>query len=184
MYRMATTRFTDDTWRENCEFRRIHAPAASVCIYASPAALYLVPRRARVFVVEMNNSQDRIEGIGLIHNYPIAQKYRVYSNEDYNRYTFLGKHRLDRTDIQNRQLLEKLEQFCFKGKGHHKRRRGITCVPPQTWKDWCTENWTLNNKEEDDDILLVPSIVDMILLEFCRQFQWSPFPSHWYGPSP
>jgi len=132
-----------------------------------------VQKRARVYVIEMNNSRNEILGIGLVRNCPIAQKYRVYSNEDYNRYVFLGKYRLDRSQITDTTLLKKLESFCFHGKGHQKRLRGITRISPQKWLNWGQENWCMVGGGLDKDVGHVPNIVYMIDRMFCAHFQWS-----------
>lgn len=116
-------------------------------------------------------------GIGLVRNHVIAQKYRVYSNEDYNRYVFLGKYRLDRSDISDTTLLERLESFCFHGKSHHKRLRGITQILPQRWLEWGEENWHMIGKEED--VVHVPHIVYMIDCLFCQHFQLCKSEIHW-----
>lgn len=168
---LATTRFTDATWQENCDFRKSSPCKSLGCIYATPFLMDArVEKRSRVYVIEMNNSQNQILGIGLVRNCPIAQKYRVYSNEDYNRYVFLGKYRLDRSQITDETLLKKLEAFCFHGKGHQKRLRGITRISSQKWLEWGQENWCMVGI--DEDVGHVPNIVYMIDQMFVNQFQW------------
>ena len=51
------------------------------CIYGSPSILSLqCPIDSLLFVVEMNNSSNQIEGIGLIRNKPDHDKYyKMYS---------------------------------------------------------------------------------------------------------
>lgn len=172
---LATTRFTDATWQENCEFRK--SRKALGCIYATPFLLNAkIAKRSRVYVIEMNNSQNQILGIGLVRNCPITQKYRVYSNEDYNRHAFLGKYRLDRSQITDDTLLKKLETFCFYGKGHQKQLRGITQISPQKWLEWGQENWCMVGL--DKDVGHVPNIVYMIDGMFCAQFSVCPMVHH------
>lgn len=164
---LCTTRFTDETWEENCNYRKKYKSVG--CIYATPFLLDVrVPKRSRVYVIEMNNSENRIMGIGLVRNYAIAQKYRVYSNEDYNRYVFLGKYRLDRSQITDTRLLERLEQFCFHGKGHQKRLRGITRICSQKWLEWGKENWCM---QVEKNKVYVPHILMMIDGLFRKEFQ-------------
>jgi hypothetical protein len=57
-----------------------------------------IPLNSLVFVVEMNNSTNKIEGIGLIRNmlHP-EKKLRVYQTGNYNRYTYYGNFRIDRS---------------------------------------------------------------------------------------
>jgi hypothetical protein len=176
---VTTTRFTDETWNENIAYRT-RSKHAVKAIYSSPYALdpRHSPPRANVFVIEMNNSQNQIEGIGLVKNYAISQKYRIYNkHENYNRYTFLGKARVDRADMKNRKLLEKLEEFCFKGKGHQKRLRGITRIPKEKWQQWCLEHWKKHTTtppaaaaaaDTETTIIWIPNLIQMIRREFAR----------------
>ena len=198
---LCTTRFTDATWQENCDFRTSRKTANVGCVYASPFLLNTrIPKRARVFIIEMNNSQNRIVGIGLVRNYAIAQKYRVYTNEEYNRYVFLGKYRLDRSQISDAKLLERLEQFCFRGIGHHKRLRGITQITRRRWCEWAQENWKIQldtpplqepppaaeaaeaaeaEAEAEPEAIIVRHIVCDIDQMFCEKFHVWKSEIHW-----
>jgi hypothetical protein len=159
---VATTRFSDATWQENRQFV-IKTGREIGCVYASPWTLRCNKRY--IFVIEMNNSQNCILGIGLIRNHrPISQKYRVYSNNDYNRYMYLGKRRLDRADIADKQLLNHLESFCFKGKGHLKRLRGITCIDEKRWQRHVRA--AVAKQKEEDPIEEPPFLFERLLAEF------------------
>jgi len=85
------------------------------------------------YVIEMNNSQNKIQGIGLIINKHHPDKYyRIYNDQDYNRYIYKGKKRLDVsiiTDPYYKKVIEVLEQLLFKGERHCKRAQGITELP-------------------------------------------------------
>jgi hypothetical protein len=193
---LCTTRFTDATWQENCDFRTSRKTANVGCVYATPFLLNArIPKRARVFIIEMNNSQNRIVGIGLVRNYAIAQKYRVYTNEEYNRYVFLGKYRLDRSQISDAKLLERLEQFCFRGIGHHKRLRGITQITRRRWCEWAQENWKIQLDPLQEptaaaeapaaeapaaaEAIIVRHIVSDIDQMFCEKFHLCKSEIHW-----
>lgn len=123
-----TTRFNNETWIENCRWRENNNFEG--CIYNSP--VYIkdnIPLQIPLFVIEMNNETNKIEGIGKITNYVYTdRKYKVYSDFNYNRYTYHGKIRINRDKIQNIEKLEKLEKRLFKGKGHLKRGQGILNV--------------------------------------------------------
>ena len=55
-----------------------------------------------VFVIEMNNERNKIEGIGLIKNrIETLQKYYIYSEQNYNRYIYKGEYRIGREILQN-----------------------------------------------------------------------------------
>lgn len=127
---LATTRFTDSTWEENCKCRS--ANSAAKCIYGVPIQMSnKIPLDSNVFMLEMNNDHDKIMGIGLVKNRPIVGKYTVYSRGNYNRYVYAGKHRIDRDDMteMEKPVLDLLEQLCFRGINHSKRGQGITSFP-------------------------------------------------------
>ena len=108
-----TTRFNNLTWQENCRWREKNKFIG--CIYNSP--VYIkdnIPLQIPLFVIEMNNETNKIEGIGKIINYVHTdKKYKIYSDLNYNRYTYHGKIRIDRDMIRDK---EKLEKFFKEGK--------------------------------------------------------------------
>ena len=128
MIKIMTTRFNNNTWEENCRWREKNNFQG--CIYNTP--VYIkdnIPLQISLFVIEMNNETNKIEGIGKIINYVHTdRKYKVYSESNYNRYTYRGKHRINRDMIKDKEKLEKLEERLFKGKGHLKRGQGILNV--------------------------------------------------------
>jgi hypothetical protein len=127
---LATTRFNNFTWEENCKMRRIN-PAVK-CIYATPLPISSsVILDSNVFVMEMNNEKNEIMGIGLVKNHPIAGKYAVHSVHNYNRFSYIGKWRIDRDDMSEdeKDTLKLLEAMCFRGINHSKRGQGITSFP-------------------------------------------------------
>lgn len=129
---LMTTRFSEDTWSENCAFRRRYPKIG--CIYPTPEPIAtMVPLDSVLFVLEMNNSQNRIMGIGMLSNHSIcnSSKYRVYSEQNYNRYTYLGTRRIDREDMtaEEETVMKVFDILCFKGAKHMKRLRGIKAFP-------------------------------------------------------
>lgn len=136
---LATTRFNDFTWEENCKMRQLN-PVAK-CIYAAPIQITSRIRfDSNVFVIEMNNQKDQITGIGLIKNHPVAGKYTVHSIPNYNRFVYIGKWRIDREDMTENELdiLRLLEAICFRGTNHSKRGQGITALPIKLQYKSCT----------------------------------------------
>lgn len=135
MTNIVTSRFNNSTWEENCSFRDKHS--YSGCIYGSPQQMTeKIPLNSLVFVVEMNNSTNKIEGIGLIRNLlNHEKKIRVYQTGNYNRYTYQGKYRIDRSTIEIvcPQVLKILEQLVFTGKTHLKRGGGFTRIPEKLY---------------------------------------------------
>ena len=139
---LATTRFNTATWQENVAFREKYSYRG--CIYGSPTQLSCkIEKDAVLFVIEMNNSTNKIEGIGLIRNANKHDKYyRIYGEGNFNRYTFTGKYRIDRSDLMfiNSELVKTLENALFKGKCHSKRGDSITLFPIKMMKKIFDEN--------------------------------------------
>jgi hypothetical protein len=126
---IVTTRFDETTWEYNSQYRSAHDITG--CLYSDQMTMSSkVPIGSPVFVVEMNNSQNRIEGIGLIRNRLYFEKTRIYSEINYNRYIYCGKHRLGRDELLSRHvdLVETLDAILFKGKTHMKRGSGYTRI--------------------------------------------------------
>jgi hypothetical protein len=128
---IGTTRFNNFTYKENMEWREKHKWTG--CIYGCNKKMPLnVPHLAIVYVIEMNNDENKIMGIGAIRNYiNLDHKVCIYkSDTNYNRYIYNSGIRKDRVDI-NKHLLLALELVVFKGYGHFKRGQGISIIP---WK--------------------------------------------------
>ena len=127
---LATTRFNDFTWAENCKIRQLNTNAK--CIYATPIQITSrIVLDSNVFVLEMNNDKNQIMGVGLIKNHPVAGKYVVHSVPNYNRFVYIGKWRIDREDMTEAEMeiIYLLEAICFRGINHSKRGQGITELP-------------------------------------------------------
>ena len=125
-----TTRFNNDTWQENVAFREKYKYVG--CIYNSPRLMSpKVNPDEIVYMLEMNNTLNRIEGIGSLINRPVLHKhYKIHKDGNYNRFPFQSRTRMDREEIQmiNSELLELLETLCFKGKTHVKRGHGFMSI--------------------------------------------------------
>jgi len=88
----------------------------------------------------MNNDTNQIMGVGRIVNEIRADRsYRMYEDQNYNRYTYLGRQRLDRAVIvrsrANARVLETLERMLFYGARHAKRGQGIHELPVRIRKN-------------------------------------------------
>ncbi len=130
---VVTTRFSAETFAENELFRTNHLDIK--CIYGSSSQMSSsIPNGAPVFVIEMNNTLNRIEGVGLIKNEYCTNKYiRIYETGNYNRYVFTGKYRLSRDELDPI-LVTKLDLLLFYGKSHMKRGSGLLQVPAKLLK--------------------------------------------------
>jgi len=127
MYSIVTSRFSNETRDDNYKYRKKHNFACLYCCprELSPKIMYNTP----VFVIEMNNSTNKIEGIGLIKNSPQTKKYyKVHVDGNFNRYIYVGNHFIEREMIDN-ELIIVLEKVLFKGKTHSKRGIGLTIFP-------------------------------------------------------
>lgn len=131
MISLVTTRFNEHTWSENTEYRMRNKIKG--CLYGSPQELSCkIHYGSIVFVLEMNNTTNLIEGIGLIKNIPCSDKYySIYGDCNYNRYVYKSNYRIDRSDIiaDNKiTLLNILEYLVFYEKTHLKRGSGFTLI--------------------------------------------------------
>jgi hypothetical protein len=136
MFTIASTRFNNSTLVENLEYR---IKTNNACIYCSPQRMSpKIKADSLVFIVEMNNELNQIEGIGLIKNTIQYDKYfKVYEDCNLNRYVFKGKYRINREELirYNSKLVEILDIILFKGKTHLKRGSGITTITDKLLKN-------------------------------------------------
>jgi hypothetical protein len=147
MFTLVSARFNDETWCENLEARE---RKQKKCLYGSPQEMSpKIEYNSPVFVVEMNNSKNQIEGIGLIKNKPDLEKYyRIHSDGNYNRYVYIGNYHIQRNELleYNESLVNALDYILFKGKSHLKRGAGFTTIPEKLMKnDICKD---INIKKE------------------------------------
>jgi hypothetical protein len=130
MITLVTTRFSNKTWEENYNYRIKNNYTG--CIYGSPQEFSpKILYDSLIFVIEMNNNTNQIEGIGLVKNRPLLDKYYLIHTEgNYNRYVYKSKYYLERDIIirNNEILLNTLEYIVFKEKTHLKRGSGFTTV--------------------------------------------------------
>lgn len=141
MIKIVSTRFNDNTWQENLDFRKKNNMK---CIYGTP--LELPPHiclDCNVFVVEMNNSINKITGIGLIRNKRFLDKpYKIYQEGNYNRCIYKGDYYLSRENLLllNEQLVRIFDYILFKEKTHLKRGSGFTSIPEKLLNHSICEN--------------------------------------------
>ena len=147
MFHLACTRFNNQTYKENRDYRIKHEEPV---IYGSAfKTREIYSAGALIFVAEMNNETNKIEGIGLIKNLLVCDKYyKIYSDNNYNRYIYRGKYwlsrqQLDKLDIN---ISEILDNILFKGKSNMKRMSGITVLTDKLFTNWEYELHDLKNK--------------------------------------
>ena len=127
---LLTTRFNNETWEENNKFRSINKKIG--CIYCSPEPIIKnIPIDSVIFILEMNNETNKIMGLGMIRNHPYVNKYQVYTNRNYNRYVYIGKNRIDRLEMSEKEeeIMKFFDIICFTGNKHMKRGQGLKSFP-------------------------------------------------------
>ena len=128
---IASTRFNSHTWNENVNYR--NKIQHNGCIYGCPQSISSkIQDDSLLYIFEMNNSLNRIEGIGLIKNKIYFDNYyKIYSDGNYNRFVYKSNYRVDRNHLElyYSDILSLFELILFKGKTHLKRGFGITQVP-------------------------------------------------------
>lgn len=126
---LCTTRFSDLTYEEN---RKFCAKYKKKSLYCNPHPLpKCIPADGTVYVIEMNNTKDKIEGIGKIRNRLKYNVYNVYEAAFYNQNHFEGDERIEAEDFDEaeRVFIHSLEQQCFHGRGHLKRGHRMLSFP-------------------------------------------------------
>ena len=146
MFHIACTRFNNFTYRENKEYRDRYN---EIAIYGTAFKIRnIYSTGSLIFIAEMNNETNKIEGIGLIRNYLVSDKrYKIYENNDYNRYIYRGTYWLSRDQIEllDPEIIEILDNILFKGKSHLKRTTGITILTEKLFTNW---NYEMNILKE------------------------------------
>jgi len=137
MHIIATTRFNSKTWDENERWKNKNS--WNGCIYATPMLIKeSIGLNVPMFVLEMQNDTNIVKGVGLIRNSISKEKrHCVYTDGNYNRYTYKSEYRVDRDNMSKEELvvIRMFDILLFKGSRHLKRARGITAVP-----EWMSKN--------------------------------------------
>lgn len=137
MFYIACTRFNNETYNENINYRNKYN---EIVIYGTSTKIrHIYPIGCLIFVAEMNNETNKVEGIGLIRNQLIYDgNKKIYNNSDYNRYIYKGNYWLSREDIlrMNNEIITILDNILFKGKSHLKRFSGITILTKKLFTNW------------------------------------------------
>jgi hypothetical protein len=137
MFHIASTRFNNNTLAQNMAYR---LKSSEPVIYGTGFQINAkYPAGIILFVVEMNNEENRIEGIGLIsNNIVFDKKHKIYDDSNYNRFIYRGDHWLSREKILaiDPEIVAIFDKILFKGKSHLKRQSGITIVTEKLVLNW------------------------------------------------
>jgi len=129
---LLTSRFNNETFQENINFRAKNPNVG--CVYCAPDPVsQQIPMDTVLFILEMNNDTNRVIGIGMVRNHPISNSsYKsVYKNGNYNRYVYVGRYRIDRSEMseQEERIMKVFDILCFTGNRHMKRGQGLKSFP-------------------------------------------------------
>jgi hypothetical protein len=127
---LLTSRFNTETRKQNEIYR--HTKWQNGCLYCCPEKIsQSIPIDSKVIVLEMDNDINKIFGVGMLTNKPIFNKHCVYKDENYNRYNYIGKYRISREDLTNKEeaVFKALDILCFTGNQHMKRGHGLKAFP-------------------------------------------------------
>lgn len=131
---ICVTRFNNITYSENRVWIKENNYNVG-CIYGTPVKISenIFPE-TKLIVLEMNNSKNIIEGIGIIKNSLAKENkkyYKIYSDNNYNRFIYKSNYRINRANFNNyeKQVIELLEKLLFKSAYHCKRGQGIQKIP-------------------------------------------------------
>jgi hypothetical protein len=144
MFHIACTRFNNQTYKDNTDYRIKNDEPV---IYGSAfKTRHIYSAGALIFVAEMNNETNKIEGIGLIKNLLVSDKYyKIYEDNFYNRYIYRGKYWLRRDQLDT-EIIETFDTILFKGKSNMKRMSGITVLTEKLFTNWDYNLRELKNK--------------------------------------
>jgi len=130
-FAIMTTRVSNDTLLETNKWCKEQQLQNIKTVYACSVAISKHVKQHKLLVIEMNNTTNKILGIGYIQNIlPESFKYQIFSSNRTvnNKYAYMCRRRIDISDMTTNELelIRLLEIFCFKGKCNMKRVRGIT----------------------------------------------------------
>ena len=137
-FNICVTRFTNETYNENEQWKDSNNETFSKRFYNTSVKIKpKIPELYPILVIEMNLDTNKIIAFGLIKNICQQWRYKIYSNDYYNRYTYIAKKYLYVEEVKEKysEELNMLEKELFYGKGHLKRGFGIQEVPEKKIKE-------------------------------------------------
>ena len=131
-YIVCVTRLSDTTYNENENWKDRRGLTFKKRFYNTSIKIKeTIPSNSEILIVEMNITKNKVIAFGLIKNICQQWRYNIYSDDYYNRYTYITSKFMFVEEISREYILdlEELENNLFKGKGHLKRGFGIQQVP-------------------------------------------------------
>lgn len=130
---ICVTRFSNETFNENLNFKKNNNIIGA--LYGSPIKISdKILLDEKILILEMNNTKNIIEGIGIIKNRYLQESrkmYKIYSDNNYNRFIYRSDFRIDKNNFTNYEKanIKKLEKLLFYSYKHFKRGQGIQQIP-------------------------------------------------------
>lgn len=130
---LAFTHFDNKTYQENRDW--CNKNNYTGCIYGTPIRISnSINPDTILYVFEMNNSSNKIMGIGVITpRIGSITRAKIYTDQNYNRYIYNSKLRIDlHKDFIPLSIIKNiviLERMLFYGSRHCKRGQGIQVLP-------------------------------------------------------
>ena len=102
------------------------------CIYSNPKkGLRHINMNEIILIIEANMEINEINGMGiLIKEEPQFYKYKIYEDNNSNRYSYKGKYHFDKESLveMDNEFIENIEKLIFTGYWHLKRIDGISLI--------------------------------------------------------
>jgi len=137
-YTVCVTRLSDKTYNENENWKDSRGFTFKKRFYNTSIKIKeTIPSNTEILIVEMNITKNKIIAFGLIKNICQQWRYNIYSDDYYNRYTYITSKFIFVEEVSREYILqlEELENSLFKGKGHLKRGFGIQQCPKKKIKN-------------------------------------------------
>ena len=132
-FHIGTARFNNSTYQENIDWKK-RKHWVGCCYGFDKKIATTINQGDYIFIIEMNNSNNKIMGIGLIRNIYIPKnRSRVYKSLCWNNFVYKSKYHISREQIllkkeKNKWVLLFLERILFYGNKHFKRGQGCTIL--------------------------------------------------------
>ena len=132
-FHIGTARFNNSTYQENIDWKKRKKWVG--CGYGFDKIITTTINQGDyLFIIEMNNSINKVMGIGLIRNIYIPKnRSGIYKSQCWNQFVYKSKYHISREQIllkkeKNKLFLLFLERILFYGNKHFKRGQGCTIL--------------------------------------------------------
>ena len=152
-----STRFTTETYIQLYRYKQENEIMYNSLYGVNYRMSEYIDKYTYLFILEMNNTVNKIMGVGLISNVTLDKKHQIFNNEVFNNYNYgssyhiqlinpdticnynlrsikkIDNHQTIYCDNINEEFIEFFEKIiipkCFYGKSHLKRGGGFTRFP-------------------------------------------------------